>query len=279
MSRAGGNGLVRPGNAVISVSGVSKEFDQPDGRLKAVEGVSFDILPGEFVTIIGPSGCGKSTLIRLIADIYKPTTGRVLVNGTAPAEARRKREFGVVFQDPTLFPWRDVMGNVVLPLEIVGSRNRTDRVRAAELIRLVGLSGFERARPNHLSGGMRQRVAIARALVLHPRVLLMDEPFGALDEITRQRMNSELLRIWSESDTTALLITHSLTEASFLSDRVLVMSPRPGRIIAEITVSLPRPRPADVYRSPEFFSVVNEISDALFGAADDDPLVAHPGGS
>lgn len=255
------------GAAVIAAIDIVKEFDLPGSRLTALTDVSFSVRPGEFVTIIGPSGCGKSTLLRLIADIYRPTGGTVLVNGRSPGEARKRREFGVVFQDPSLFPWRDVMGNVTLPLEIVGRANREGRAHAADLLRLVGLGGFERARPGQLSGGMRQRVAIARALVLRPRVLLLDEPFGALDEITRQRMNLELLRIWSGSDTTALLITHSLSEAVFLSDRVLVMSPRPGRITDEIIVDLPRPRSSAMYKEQAFFHLVNRVSDALFGGS------------
>ena len=259
------------GAPVISVAEVAKEFDLSSGRLTALADVSFSVRPGEFVAIIGPSGCGKSTLLRLIADIYRPSAGTVFVNGRSPAEARKGREFGVVFQDPSLFPWRDVMGNVTLPLEIVGRASREERAHAADLLRLVGLEGFERARPGQLSGGMRQRVAIARALVLRPRVLLLDEPFGALDEITRQRMNLELLRIWSGSHTTALLITHSLSEAVFLSDRVLVMSQRPGRITDEIVVDLPRPRTAAMYKEQAFFSLVNRVSDALFGGVNGSP--------
>jgi len=253
--------------AVIAATNVTKEFDLQRGRLSALADVSFSVRQGEFVTIIGPSGCGKSTLLRLIADIYRPTSGTVLVNGKSPGESRKRREFGVVFQDPSLFPWRDVMGNVTLPLEIVGRTSRAERDHAADLVRLVGLDGFERARPGQLSGGMRQRVAIARALVLRPRLLLLDEPFGALDEITRQRMNLELLRIWSGSDTTALLITHSLSEAVFLSDRVLVMCQRPGRITDEITVDLPRPRDAAMFKHETFFHLVNRVSDALFGVS------------
>jgi NitT/TauT family transport system ATP-binding protein len=258
----------QPSPAVILADRVSKVFALPSGPLTAIEDVSFEVRTGEFVTIIGPSGCGKSTILRLVADIYQPSAGTMRVDGLDPAEARRRRELGVVFQDPSLFPWRDVLGNVLLPLEIAGRSARADgRAVAQELIRLVGLDGFEHVRPSQLSGGMRQRAAIARALVLGPRVLLLDEPFGALDEITRLRMNNELLRIWADSETTALLITHSLAEAVFLSDRVLVMSPRPGRITAEVAIDLPRPRPPQVQREPHFFELVNRVSDALFGAA------------
>jgi NitT/TauT family transport system ATP-binding protein len=259
---------------VILVERVTKRFDLDSGPLTALEDVSFAVAPGEFVTIIGPSGCGKSTLLRLVADIYQPTAGMIEVDGMNPGDARRRREMGVVFQDPSLFPWRDVLGNIQLPLEIAGrsTRERNGGSIARDLIKLVGLEGFEHARPGQLSGGMRQRAAIARALVLRPRVLLLDEPFGALDEITRLRMNNELLRIWSASETTAMLITHSLAEAVFLSDRVLVMSPRPGRICGEVPIDLPRPRPPDVQRTTAFFDLVNEVSDALFeGAAEVEP--------
>jgi NitT/TauT family transport system ATP-binding protein len=265
-SRSNGSAAPQP---VIRAERVTKRFDLDAGPITALEEVSFAVEPREFVTIIGPSGCGKSTLLRLVADIYQPTSGSILVDGMSPRDARRRREMGVVFQDPSLFPWRDVVGNIGLPLEIAGrpARDRDGTSIVRELIRLVGLEGFEHARPSQLSGGMRQRAAIARALVLRPRVLLLDEPFGALDEITRQRMNNELLRIWSESETTALLITHSLAEAVFLSDRVLVMSPRPGRICAEVPIDLPRPRPPDVQRTTAFFDLVNLVSDALFGGA------------
>jgi len=253
---------------IIAADRLTKDFELDSGRLTAIEDVSFTVFPGEFVTIIGPSGCGKSTLLRLVADIYRPTSGTIHVDGLIPSEARRRREFGVVFQDPSLFPWRDVLANVMLPLEIAGqARSAEARRFAEELVRLVGLDGFEHARPGQLSGGMRQRAAIARALVLHPRLLLLDEPFGALDEITRQRMNIELLRIWAESETTALLITHSLSEAVFLSDRVFVMSHRPGQITEEIAIDLPRPRSPEMYRSQRFFDLVNSVSDALFGSA------------
>jgi NitT/TauT family transport system ATP-binding protein len=209
---------------VIQAEGVTKRFDLDNGPLTALEDVSFAVSPGEFVTIIGPSGCGKSTLLRLVADIYQPTTGTILVDGMSPGDARRRREMGVVFQDPSLFPWRDVVGNIALPLEIAGrsARDRDGSTIVGELVRLVGLDGFEHARPAQLSGGMRQR---------------------------------------------ALLITHSLSEAVFLSDRVLVMTPRPGRICAEVPIDLPRPRPSDVQRTTAFFDLVNRVSDALFGGA------------
>jgi NitT/TauT family transport system ATP-binding protein len=255
---------------LVDVREVVKQFELRDGTLTALDGISFSVRAGEFVAIIGPSGCGKSTILRLLADIYQPTSGTVTIDGAPPRESRKRRELGVVFQDPTLFPWRHVLGNVTLPLKITNTLSPESKAEARALLDLVGLSGFERARPDQLSGGMRQRVAIARALVLRPKVLLLDEPFGALDEITRQRMNSELLRIWSQSDTTAVLITHSLSEAVFLSDRVLVMSDRPGRIIRTIEIDLPRPRLTEMYSTHRYFELLNIVGQAIRSDADRD---------
>jgi NitT/TauT family transport system ATP-binding protein len=221
---------------------------------------------GRFGAIIGPSGCGKSTLLRLVADVLQPVAGRITLGGDTPRAARHDHELGFVFQSPTLLPWRTVRENVELPLDIVGRRSaRRSGASPTDLIELVGLRGFEKALPHELSGGMQQRAAIARALMLKPDVLLLDEPFGALDEITRQRMNLELLRIWAESGTTALLVTHSIAEAVFMSDQVQVMSPRPGRIISVIEVPLPRPRNLDMMRTQVFFDCVNRVRDGLFG--------------
>lgn len=260
-----GQSVAEPGKtpAVIDMIGVHKRFELEDGPLDAIEDITFSVWEGEFVSVIGPSGCGKSTILKLVADIHTPTSGEVKVGGRSPNDARLNRELGVVFQDPTLFPWRDVLSNVLLPLKIAHRLNSDTRRAALEALQLVGLEEFRSARHDQLSGGMRQRVAIARALVLEPKLLLLDEPFGALDEITRQRMNNELLRIWSESGTTALLITHSLAEAVYLSDRVLVMSSQPGKITAEIPIDLPRPRNLEMYREAGFFELVNRVSDAL----------------
>ena len=232
----------------------------------ALEKVDMQVPVGQFASIIGPSGCGKSTLLRLVADITKPSAGTITLGGETPRAARHAHSLGFVFQAATLLPWRTVKQNIELPLDVVGRGSAKRSTRSSdELIELVGLGGFADALPHQLSGGMQQRAAIARALILTPDVLLLDEPFGALDEITRQRMNLELLRIWSESGTTALLVTHSIAEAVFMSDRIFVMSARPGRITGIVDVPLERPRRLDMMRSPEFFDCVNRVRDGLFG--------------
>jgi NitT/TauT family transport system ATP-binding protein len=253
----------------LEVQEVSKWFfgraDRVD-RVDALDRVSLSLPPGSFGSIIGPSGCGKSTLLRMVADIMPPSSGAIRIGDEPPSAARHRHAIGFVFQAATLLAWRSVRENVALPLDIVGRNSkRASKLSPDELIELVGLKGFEDALPRQLSGGMQQRAAIARALVLAPDVLLLDEPFGALDEITRQRMNLELLRIWSESGTTALLVTHSIAEAVFMSDTVFVMSPRPGRIAATVEVPLPRPRALAQMKEPVFFQTVNAVRDALFG--------------
>jgi len=250
----------------IKVDRVAMVFQGRGEPVIALDKVNLHVEAGRFASIIGPSGCGKSTLLRLIAGLMKPFAGTVTLGGETPGAARRDKKLGFVFQSPTLLPWRTVRQNLELPHDILGHRDRRqERDQIAALIDLVGLKGFENSLPHELSGGMQQRAAIARALVLKPEVLMLDEPFGALDEITRQRMNLELLRIWAESGTTALLVTHSIAEAVFMSDHVYVMSPRPGSITSVVDVDLPRPRSLDDMRTPAFFDCVNRVRDGLFG--------------
>jgi NitT/TauT family transport system ATP-binding protein len=251
----------------IVVEGVVKVFGDRN-PVVAVDGVSFNVPIGQFVSILGPSGCGKSTLLRLMSGLDTATAGEITVNGMRPREARRRREFGVVFQTPVLFDWRTVEANVALPLEVMGYPRREVRERTRELLELVGLWGFQDKRPFQLSGGMQQRVSIARALTFRPKFLMMDEPFGALDMITRERMATELLRIWSDTPgTTVVFITHSIQEAVMLSDRIVVISARPGRVLRVIDIDLPRPRTEEIRESAAFSHVENEIRQLLFKEA------------
>jgi NitT/TauT family transport system ATP-binding protein len=246
----------------INVDRVRKSFKLDDGKeLVAIEEVDLKIGKGEFVALLGPSGCGKSTVLRLVAALDKATHGRVTVEGRDPLELSRAHRLGVAFQDHALLPWLTIHDNIALPFKVAG--RKVDEARVAELLALVGLTGFEKARPKQLSGGMRQRVSIARALVLRPDVLLLDEPFGALDAVTRRHMNVELQRIWSEAKITTLLVTHSVEEALFLADRVIVMSGRPGRVIKSIDVPFARPRSPDVQRTAEFHHLADELTLAL----------------
>jgi NitT/TauT family transport system ATP-binding protein len=252
----------------IEIEHVTRTFVLEGQRIIALEDVSLSVKPGEFVAIIGPSGCGKSTLLRLIAGLMQPTSGTVCVAGVTAEEARQHRLFGMVFQDPVLLAWRNVLDNVRLPLDVVDRATRRNAEDPHELIQLVRLEQFERAHVWQLSGGMRQRVAIARALLLRPRILLLDEPFGALDEITRQQMNLDLLRIWAARQTTAILVTHSVSEAVFLADRVVVLSSRPGRVAAQRCVPFERPRSVDLLQSPAFFEMTASVSAALLAASE-----------
>ncbi|MFI4998763.1 MAG: ABC transporter ATP-binding protein [Reyranellales bacterium] len=250
-------------NAAIAIDKASKRFalaGSSEGVL-ALSELSLEIAPGEFVAILGPSGCGKSTLLRLVASLERPTGGTVSVNGAAPGLVSAKHALGVAFQDHALLPWLSIQDNIALPFRIAG--RKVDEAAIARLVELVGLKGFETARPKQLSGGMRQRASIARALVLEPEVLLLDEPFGALDAVTRRQMNVELQRIWSARRITTMLITHSVDEALFLADRVVVMSGRPGRIVREVAVPFDRPRDPSVMRSEQFHRIVDDLTAAL----------------
>jgi NitT/TauT family transport system ATP-binding protein len=247
--------------AVVRLDGVGKEFGA--GGVVALQGIDLDIGEREFVSLIGPSGCGKSTLLRIMGDLIQPTSGAVVVNGKSPHQARLDRDYGIVFQDAVLFDWRTVAKNISLPLEMLGwdRQRRADRVR--ELLDLVELTGFEGHRPWQLSGGMQQRVSIARALSFDPPLLLMDEPFGALDEMTRERLNLELLGIWQASGSTVVFVTHSISEAVFLSTRVVVMSARPGRIVGIVDVDLPQPRTIETREEPRFAELIRDVRKLL----------------
>ncbi len=250
-------------DAVVVARGVGKVFGTDTDRVEALRGIDLQIARGEFISLIGPSGCGKSTLLRLIGDLLQPSAGELVVNGKPPRQARLDRDYGIVFQQPTLLDWRTVQANVELPLEIMGVAREERAARAEEMLALVQLAEFADHHPWQLSGGMQQRVAIARALGFRPALLLMDEPFGALDEMTRELMQQELLRIWTETETTVVFVTHSIPEAVFLSTRVVVMSPRPGRISAVIDVPLAHPRDVETRESDDYYRLITEVREAL----------------
>ena len=247
----------------IDVRGLSLTFQTADGPVYALADVDLTVARGEFVSFIGPSGCGKTTLIRVVADLERPSDGQVAVNGVSPEEARLARAYGYVFQAPALYPWRTVERNVMLPLEIMGLGSAERRERAARYLELVNLKGFERKYPWQLSGGMQQRVSIAPALSFEPDLLLMDEPFGALDEITRDHLNEQLLRLWERTGKTVVFVTHSIPEAVFLSSKIVVMSPRPGRIIDVIDCNLPPNRTLDARETPEFAEIAHRVREGL----------------
>jgi NitT/TauT family transport system ATP-binding protein len=250
--------------AAIDCRDVTVRFSSERGSVTALENVSLTLAQGGFLTLLGPSGCGKSTLLRVIADIVRPVSGTMKVLGQAPAKARQDRQIGFVFQDAALLPWRSAIDNVRLPLEVGGRRKLpTGALGPEDLLHLVGLSGWENALPHELSGGMRQRVAIARALLGGPRVLLMDEPFGALDEITRDRLNEELLRIWRDTGTTIVFVTHSIYEAAFLGQHVLMLAARPGRVRELVTIDLPEPRHLSVRETPAFVALAAHLRAVL----------------
>ena len=250
-------------DSVIDIRKLSLVFQTADKPVTALEDIDLTVRRGEFVSFIGPSGCGKTTLLRVIADLERATTGAISVNGVSPEQARKNRSYGYVFQAPALYPWRTVVRNVTLPLEIMGVPAGERATRAAHYLDMVGLKGFERKFPWQLSGGMQQRVSIARALSFEPELLLMDEPFGALDEITRDRLNVELLRLWETTGKTVIFVTHSIAEAVFLSSRIVVMSPRPGQILEVIPYELPKGRTLDARETPPFLEIAHKVRVAL----------------
>lgn len=264
---SGGNGGTaapcEAGRPVIEARGLSLTFETADGPVFALSDVDLDVHAGEFVSFIGPSGCGKTTFLRVVADLEQPSAGTVLVNGLTPEAARLARQYGYVFQAPALYPWRTIEKNVMLPLEIIGLPAAERAERARKQLELVELTGFERKFPWQLSGGMQQRASIARALSFDPALMLMDEPFGALDEIVRDHLNERLLRLWDKTGKTVLFVTHSIQEAVFLSTKIVVMSPRPGRIIDVIACDFPRDRTLDIRETPEFLEVAHRVRAGL----------------
>lgn len=260
------------GNAVISAEDLNLVFQTDDGSVHALKDVSLDIGKGEFVSFIGPSGCGKTTFLRVIAALERPTGGAITVNGMTPDEARRARAYGYVFQAAGLYPWRTIAGNVRLPLEIMGYDRADMAGRVSRVLDLVELSGFEKKFPWQLSGGMQQRASIARALAFDADILLMDEPFGALDEIVRDRLNEQLLALWARTGKTICFVTHSIPEAVYLSTRIVVMSPRPGRIADVIDSPLPQERPLDIRDTREFIETANRVRRGLRAGHEEDEV-------
>ncbi|MEP7284239.1 MAG: ABC transporter ATP-binding protein [Chloroflexota bacterium] len=249
---------------IVSFKGVNRRFKTAGGQVvNALHDINLDIYPAEFVSIIGPSGCGKSTLLRIAADLLPPSDGEVVVNGKTPNQARLNREYGMVFQAAVLYEWRSVLKNIQLPLEVMKWPAAERESRSREMLSMVELADFANHYPWQLSGGMQQRVAIARALAFKPSILLMDEPFGALDEMTRERMNIELLNIWGKTQTTVIFITHSIQEAVYLSSRIIVMSARPGQVVSDIPINLPHPRAPEVRDTEEFFHLVSQVRAGL----------------
>jgi NitT/TauT family transport system ATP-binding protein len=249
--------------SVVSAKGLGLTFHTGDGDVNALSDVNLDVEKGEFVSFIGPSGCGKTTFLRVIADLEQPTSGTITVNGMTPGAARTSRSYGYVFQAPALFPWRTIEKNVALPLEIMGYSDADRKARIARTLELVNLTGFERKYPWQLSGGMQQRASIARALAFDADLLLMDEPFGALDEIVRDHLNSELLKLFTATKKTIAFVTHSIPEAVYLSTKIVVMSPRPGRVTDNIESTLPAERPLEIRDTPEFHAIAHRVREGL----------------
>ena len=248
---------------VVEARKVDLVFETGDGPVHALSEIYLEINKGDFISLIGPSGCGKTTLMRVIADLEKPTGGEIKVNGMTPEEARLQRAYGYVFQSPALYPWRTVEGNLKLPLEIMGVEKTEQSKRAAEALDMVDLTGFEKKFPWQLSGGMQQRVSIARALTFYPEILLMDEPFGSLDEIARDQLNEHFHKLWEQTQKTVVFVTHSIPEAAYLSTKIVVMSPRPGKIIDVIDSPLPEKRTLDMRETQEFIDLSHRIREGL----------------
>ncbi|MGB3811708.1 MAG: ABC transporter ATP-binding protein [Shinella sp.] len=252
-----------PSDTVVSAKDLGLTFQTADGPVTALTGVNLSVEKGDFVSFIGPSGCGKTTFLRVIADLEKPTSGAITVNGMTPEEARRQRAYGYVFQAAALYPWRTIEKNIALPLEIMGHSRQEQKARVERTLDLVNLSGFGKKYPWQLSGGMQQRASIARALAFDADLLLMDEPFGALDEIVRDHLNEQLLKLWAATRKTICFVTHSIPEAVYLSTKIVVMSPRPGRVTDIIESPLPRERPLGIRETPEFLEVAHRVREGL----------------
>ncbi|MGB8454152.1 MAG: ABC transporter ATP-binding protein [Anaerocolumna sp.] len=252
-------------NTEIRLGNVGMIYQADSNEVTALTGVSIDIQKGEFISLLGPSGCGKTTLLRIVADLLKSTSGEVIIEGNTPETARLNRKYGMVFQSPVLYEWRTVRKNIELPLELMKIKKEDRRARADKMLELVGLTKFADHYPHQLSGGMQQRVGIARALAIRPEILLMDEPFSALDEFTREKLHEDLLRIWSKTNKTVLFVTHNIAEAVFLSDRVCVLSPHPGRLSAVVDITLPRPRTQDLRNTIEFTALVSKVRNSFEG--------------
>jgi NitT/TauT family transport system ATP-binding protein len=255
--------MTKSNETVVTARDLGLTFQTNDGPVNALTSVNLDIGKGDFVSFIGPSGCGKTTFLRVIADLEKPTSGTILVNGMTPEQARRSRAYGYVFQAAALYPWRTIEKNIALPLEIMGYPKRERRARIERVLDLVNLKGFGKKYPWQLSGGMQQRASIARALAFDADLLLMDEPFGALDEIVRDHLNEQLLKLWERTNKTICFVTHSIPEAVYLSTKIVVMSPRPGRVTDVIESTLPKHRPLDIRETPEFLAIAHRVREGL----------------
>ncbi|MDR3590992.1 MAG: ABC transporter ATP-binding protein [Negativicutes bacterium] len=250
----------------LQIDNVSMIYRGQGGEdITALKNVNLNIRDGEFVSLLGPSGCGKTTLLRLVADLLQPTSGQITISGLTPREARKTRQYGMVFQSPVLYDWRNIRDNICLPLEIMKKSREEQKKVADEMLELVGLNDFADRYPYQLSGGMQQRVGIARALAINPKILLMDEPFSALDEFTRNKLQEDLLRIWSKTNKTVIFVTHNISEALFLSDRVCVLTPHPGILASVVDIDLPRPRTDEIRDTPEFMALLTKIRKCFVG--------------